>query len=513
VKIREVEIELSTEIIGDILRNKHYKAEDVGSPYASFDPGALLIRAAPPKIGSNSDGFFTIQDFLTQTRQRLRTLSTKEAKLSLLLNETTWWHELSHFHDYLCTSAGILSFAYDWSATLGIYIALKELRERAWVPTDSFTKLFKEKEPHATRVINLFTNMVVTRIVRFGDFDPIPVDPSFRQYDVVWGLFDISGHKFRVPFFPAGGTANGQQFCQLICLGFRSMTECSAILRETQVLRAFGQEYVDEYYRRIGSAVEYKVANFLSTKVFANNGFGLERPDYPHGQLYRVLHGAMSRPFKNWEAGPGPLFVSELARVDEVTATYPGSQKENISQMKTVSSLVRRNCAPEYDDQFYLYVMRNAAFSAFDHAIELFENTVDDFTLPPDSIEAYDEYYRSNLTQPLLSINLNRLGMAYKEPDLKMTSQFWSTVTFILSRAMIEQGIWHGKLECPVLKGPYSEFLQYLQIHEHCKTGLTRGGCGRFKLGEDVTQHCDCMWKEIAVDIGFALERNAPFQH
>jgi hypothetical protein len=191
VNIRETEINLSKTILLDIVKNRHYKAEDVASPYASFDPEPLLIKAVSPHVEPNSDGYIVLWDFISTTRARLERLNTKEAKLAFLVNETTWFHEVSHFHDYLCSSAGILAFAYDWIFATSVYQEVKEMRDHGRVPSDSFVKLASQKDPNATSIINLYGNLVMSRIVRFGDIDSITVDLSFRQYDIVWGRFDL----------------------------------------------------------------------------------------------------------------------------------------------------------------------------------------------------------------------------------------------------------------------------------------------------------------------------------
>ena len=366
--INEQLVDLPASHVYDRIR-KTYFGQPFGSVLASFDPQTFLINAALPRFPHGPSGEILVDDLLDTLRTGIRARTTEQQRFEFLVRETTWLHEICHFHDFACTSAGFITFAAEWNLILSIYSGIKELKKQGWVATNS---LVDEHRKELRELFNLYCNVVVNRIAVFGDLEFIEVEPSNAQYDVVWGQIPLGATTVQIPFFPAAVVVDGRQQCVLVPVGFRAITECRAVLCQWLTIRTFGQEYVTQYQAMLGTQMEYRAVNMLCTRVLKHNGSALQDGPWNTDELFRLLSAVLARDTATLSVPIGRVLMEELKRVDSITGRYQGTHTENIQHMSNVKVAWESAHHPEVGGNWHGYQMRDFALSCFRSSLETY---------------------------------------------------------------------------------------------------------------------------------------------
>jgi hypothetical protein len=516
MKLRQIEIDLPASHVYDQIR-KQYFGLPYGSVLASFDPQTLLVDALPPRAPHRPDGLIPLDDYMQSLRAGLAARPTPEHQLDFLMAETSFAHEICHFHDCVCSSGGFLAFARDWSLAFSIYVHAKELRKAGWIAADSLLALYQSQDapPQVAEIFNLYCSLMLYRIIGNGDLEWIEVEPETGELDVVWGRFPLGDRVARLPFFPANMGIEGTRRCFLIPIGFRAITEGRAVLHQLFAIRSFGQHYVDLYLQNLGLAFEYRVVNMLFTRVVKNNGLDPHEGRWASDELFRVLAATLARDSGELDRPIGAVLIEEMMRVDPRTGIYAGSHVENVTHMKAALDMAAPNLFTEYRTVWHGYQMRDLALDSFRRAIEVYaaageavetaEEASGDTAGPaPDTLDWYGLLSAQLLPQPPISTRGRQLGYLATLTEEDVALRAAAAAATILFRRLLEQAMWQKDLVCPVLDGPYSEFLLEAHIHEHCEHGIVACDCGRFAIGDDLGHHCNCAWKAMAQDVGLA---------
>jgi hypothetical protein len=457
------------------------------------------VNCVSPGIAATKpDGRIDVDDYIEYLRNRVSNVTTAADKLKILFEDTAWSHEIQHFHDCVCTPSGISAFITEWELIYSIYGGLKSLRLDGWAAKSPLL-MERENNPRVDTVFNFYCNLIMRRVLLNGDFPASEAPAELADYDVVWGNSAVGEVPVKIPFFASRASVDGVPRCVLIPIGFRALTECRSVQTQDMVLRIFGEELVDRFHKSFGQHYEYRVVNFLITRLAKNNGLNLNEGDWG-GALFRVCGAALARA---WSDGfgrtPGSELIEILAELSPDQILEKSFLRQNIELAKAVSKELEYPPAPDNWGGFWI---RDFAIKSFRRSIDVYESD-DGNPFPADSLSWYS-VLGTTLPQPLASLQSGDLKFNLME-EQEMTMRYVpNAAAWVLLRCLLEQVMFENEIVCPVLEGPYSRFLQHVRIHPHCSKGASEGGCGRFNIGDDLSKHPDCGFRSITVDLGLA---------
>jgi hypothetical protein len=492
-------------------RGSSNPARSADGALASFDASTLLIRAFPMHVPYDSGGCVDYEEMIAYLSTGMKLRSSPEYRFWFLIRETSVLHEISHFHDLVCTPVGSLVFLHDWARTYGICtFALRIINERGSPLCSSLLDVAIENVgSDAHLLISACAKFQIEKRIINGDLPILKVDRDFTDFDVVWGIYKSNSASIRVPFVPVNTIIDDvQQCCCLIPIGFRAITECRAILWQQMAIASFGEWYLQRYHRWLRSRSEYVVINVLIKRLFGRYGldadFGYRRNG--GGDHYKILSRALFRHFEvRCGSTPAQLFIEELAHVDETTGSYAYGAEEMREQFRLGYEVAYKKLEMAADSWCGHYV-RNNVLGHLRQAAEVYEQNEAPKEVHPGTLEWYT-LNQPRLPPPPIVVQGNVLARTVLgEEDAIQHGK--AVALFVMERSLIEQAIWRKQLCCPVLVSEHSAFLRIIRVHQFCEQGVLEGGCGRFQIGEDITLHCDCAWKSLALRNGLASNLN-----
>ncbi|MFZ1083551.1 MAG: hypothetical protein WAN35_01150 [Terracidiphilus sp.] len=503
MNIQQVEIKLPDGYISDQVTRTYFQ-QPFGAAFASFDPQSLLVNCVPPAVKNiSTEGSIEVDEYHQHLRKRISSAVSPEEQLQILLEDSAWSHEIQHFHDCVCTASGIHAFVDEWEYVSEIYGGLKSLRIKGWTG-ESALWIEGQDNPDVKAVFAIYCSMIIFHLMMNGDFPTLEVPEELADYDVAWGNGTVGGSKVRIPFFPSRVTVNGSPACLLIPIGFRAITECRSVQTQNMILRSLGQEYVTAFLKLLGPHLEYRVVNLLITRLAKKNGLNPHEGDWGDA-LFRVCGAALC---KAWGAGlertPGVALIDVLSELPADQVLNGSFLDQNLLLAKAASE---RFDFPPAPDSWAGYQIRDFAIDSFRRSIEIYESAGRD-PFPPDSLSWYS-VLGTTLPQPLASLQGVHVGFSFTAGETKVLRHLAIVSAWVLLRCLIEQVMFDNKIVCPTLEGPYSRLLQFMKIHPCCAKGVVEGGCGRFKIGDDLSMHPTCAFRHIVTDIGLA---KGPFQ-
>jgi hypothetical protein len=496
MKLDEIEVEIPKEQLTEKIVRR-YVREPYGAVIGSFDPQFLVVHARPPGVHPNEQGYVEIDSYLNDLKARLDTGVDLAHNTRMLLEQTVWSHEIEHFHDTVCTPGGIEMFLREWILAAQLYSTLKELRISGW---RSSGPLWRDRR--AVQAFNLYTNIILYRLIYNGDLDPIQAEPEYVRYDIVWGKIRAFERTFRVPYFPSNVFIEGAHASLLTPIGFRGLTECRAVGFQNTILRSFGQEYVDALRKLLSPHPEYGVVNRFVTRVTKKNGLD------PHEQwggeaIFRLSGAALfDQGGKAFERTPGMALVDIVRGVEAAELPTATFWKENVSNAAAMRESAFLTAIPPAPDEWSGYQVRDFALSCYRRSVDVYAHT-NPTPFPPDSTSWYT-VSNPKLPQPWLSLQGDEIGYSGLESLEKIGKHLSAVSAWIMLRSLFEDSIWDGEITCPVLEGPYTPLLRFNELHPYCPTGIASGGCGRVAHGADLSGHPDCPFRHALIDIGLA---------
>jgi hypothetical protein len=494
MKVEQAEITLPPDTLSRLMTRK-YIQQQYGAVIGSFDPELLIVNAVPPEVSAEEGGFIVWDNYYESVNRRLKKLPSAKDTFEMLLRETVWSHEIVHFHDCVCTPAGISGFIRDWSFIANIYAGLKNLRRGGWHASGPLAT-----DGSAEGVFNLYCNVMLYRLVHNGDIPPFSVPREYGEFDVVWGKIESFGRVFVIPFFPANAAVGGNPACILVPIGFRAITECRAVTAQKMLIRSFGQEHVEMFLRLLSPHFEYRVVNLLLTRVAKKNGLNPHAGSWAADALFRLsgasLAGAHGHSF---DRTPGMVLIEILENTSEVELPELSFWQQNVRSAQAARREPDLNPDPAPDD-WSGYQIRDYALSSFRRSVDVFASETSG-PLPPDGIEWY-MVSQSKLPQPLVSFQGSAIGYSDIAGMDKSANQVIVVVAWIMIQSLIEQAIWGDEIVCPVLHGPYRDFLAFAKPHSYCERGIEGGGCGHCRLGVIPADHPKCPFLKLVRDIG-----------
>jgi hypothetical protein len=480
------------------------------SVIASFDPHTLLINALNPHVPVDEQGRTEVEALVEHLSQIMEHYPSPEAKTRFLIKETAFMHEVSHFHDLVCTPMGYALFTREWHILCRILIALQEAAKKGWRAQAPMVQGWDlpTLDVGEGGIFKLYTNIILNRSIFNGDIALQQGDVALCDYDIVWGNSHIADVDFRIPFYPCKISVDGEPVCLLVPLGYRSITEARAMLYQHHVMRSLGNEWVTMYSNMLASPelIHYSCINRLHAKLLRKLGFdprSLAGPDWGE-ELFVLLSATLARDVGHVTGEtPGIRLVEELRRIDPATGRHPGFDSQAFESMRGVVLDNRPLLFPEQGDKWHMYQLRDFVSTAIDKALQIYEEKQDFYGLKFGTLSWYSCYGATALPQPPLSAQLGRFHAPHGATGATGERALSFIVSF-MTRDVIAQSIDQPDLWCPALRGDHHLLLQGLGLHEHCREGLERGGCGNLKLGGDLSSHCDCVWKKIVTGLGLA---------
>jgi hypothetical protein len=127
-------------------------------------------------------------------------------------------------------------------------------------------------------------------------------------------------------------------------------------------------------------------------------------------------------------------------------------------------------------------------------------------------VGSLDGYFLNfgSLPGPFIANARGRVAVRAGAEDLDQETwrRIVSTVSSTMYNSIINQFHTEDDFVCPVVEGVYAEFLRGIGIHSNCRDGVATGNCGRVRQGQDISEHCDCLWKHHVSELGIVSHQD-----
>ena len=501
MEVREDEVEFPAQQIFDLFGEAHFeKSYDPG--FASFDPHTFLVRALPPRGPRDAQGRTEVFAFIEYVKKQLQSLSEPQ-RLPFLLQETAWSHEIEHFHDCICTTAGFTAFLREWLFLVSASSGLQQMASDGWLATSRIVEM-AGNDARAMDAFNYYTNLFFYRLVFNGDVPAARLSDNALNYDVVWGRYNLGPSlSFRIPFFPGQVSIDGERKCVAMPLGFRAMTEFRALTYQSYFIGSFGREYVNGLLELTLGRWEYTALNMMMTRVAKQHLVDF-RQEWFGDAMFSIVGAALARDAGNGvDANPITSLIDLLKELDPEEIEGFTRHEQNLAHMREVAEGGLIDVLPIERNDWYGFHLREFAVRCFRDAIDALSKPSDPDVFSRDSLAWYSMHI-SDLPRPALSFQNGKVGVDRIRDESEISLALRVTSRWIVYRSVLEQALIAKELRCPVLKGPYRDFLHQDRPADYCKTGITQGGCGSCRHGDSLASHPECVWKTALTDFGLA---------
>lgn len=492
---------------------------------AYYNPFSFTIHINKSTLWTRPESVsFGPDDLLEHLREGLKELRTEREQLLYLIHSTAWIHEVRHFHDCLCTRAGIHDFVVTMGYLERIFEHLAALRERGEFLKEPLAYTVRRAEMESSssehveivaELLNIYGSLSLYRTLHNGDIPPMEGSSDLLDSEVVWLDWETpDGKLLSLPTFPARGTASDPSRCRLVPIGFRALTESAAVILQRQVIRDVGQGFVEGYSKLLRSQPEYLVLNYLLTRSASRNGLRDRVDDWGGEDLVYELADLTLHNARGFVLGQSGTHVG-----DEITAQirdyfdpsegrFVRSSKLGDSGLEDLTFDLDRL----RDGRHFLSIIKYFALHhCWERAMRENSEALEKFPGLKNEIHRplwYQLVVGAKLPSAPFSIHGDELhynGEEYVHQEFSIALIIWLFFLDAVSALPAQ-----SEIRCPIAYRRYGGIGRFgdLQQHEQCAHAEPGGSCGRAQIGLPLKGHVECSWKMSLIN--WALIPNDP---
>ncbi|RKD94044.1 hypothetical protein [Marinifilum flexuosum] len=515
MKIREHSLSIETdELLGGEIKSGEASMSslfsyDNGTTY--YNPFIFLLVSRKSLVDRSKP--LSLDDVSRAFRKFESSGKSFEQKFRFLLHQTTSSHEVRHFHDCLCTKIGIEDFTKTILFIDDIIKALHNIKffgEYIKEPILQTNKENSTKGQHVDEIrklVRLCRNFKIYRTLFNGDLLSATGPLELTDYDIIWYKFKLpmyGENQIEVPVYPATAIVGGEKKCYLQSLGFRAMTECQAVTWQNKYLRSFGKEYSATYNNLLRKKPVYTVLNAFLNKIYKNNNLNIsnlggddilyESIDYSlhNGSLYNFFKKT-THPISILKDTISNLNGNKTPKSSNITSNSIELDNESIENLtnlpKEIFNWVRKYVWNESKDVITRSIKTFHFLSGEEHEAQLYFANIGKLPHPPYSLES-DKLYSLMDSDAINELNKVLVPWIFVIEIVESLCAFSSD------------------FKCPIAYRLHGQMYKHKEFHCHefCEKSLPGGTCGHFVIGESLTKHVNCYWKELLIN--FALCRS-----
>lgn len=485
-----------------------------------FNPYTLTIHSKQPFFvqDSNIREFISADKVYNYYNSELSKISDKNEKALFLIRETTWQHEVRHFHDCFCTRVGINDFLFTQFMFGNILSQLLNIKEEGRIINQPLFKILYQKgknfsnELPELKIFEILNTFKLYKAFFNGDIGDIFVPYDYSENDIVWLVVKgpMLNKDIRIASVPIRflSPSDGQKFCKLVPLGFRSIIENSAVTMQKHLFIHWGYGELSQIYTDLlRTQVEYASCNIFLTKITKKFGFYKRfEEEGVLNKLYEVLdltlHNSSLYIMDEYNTHPSIFMIN-----NEIRKLYnQKSVKTNIGNSKldgwNLDLNILKN-SNNFLDAFQYYVLNECWIKSCN--IYNTEKQKLDITNNRDLHDPLFYFHCAHkIPNPPFSIQgQSKFGFGDKLDNL-------ANLRYVLQIWIIFVETVNTILNDPILRCPFSDkynrqySYSFFYPHQYCEKYIMNNNCGKCHLGDNLEKHVNCLWKRCATDWALA---------
>ncbi|WP_350291094.1 hypothetical protein [uncultured Croceitalea sp.] len=468
-----------------------------------FNPYTFFIVSRKQLAINEKISKLSFDSFIEDFRNYESSNKTFTQKLNFLLKQSTWMHEVRHFHDCFATSTGIYDFIKTVSFIDEILKELKSLKDdgqflkeplsKTFIDDNKATDYFKK----VNRLLQLCYNMKIYKTLFNGDLPAETAEKDLLKNDIVWFNYKWQGQEegLKIPTIPMEIKLGSKLKSLLQPLGFRALTEANAVILQNHYLRSFGQDYVKEHIKLLRSQPVYLAINSLLTRItkrnninindFGGDAFIYENIDY-------CLHNGVAYNPKQNDSHPISKFLNLISD------SSPLNDELKNSDIFDKTILLNTDIISKFENvtkTVALWILDNVWSKAKDGYKATLEN------VPSLSSSIHKPIFNlastGRVPNPPFSIQGNLIGYG---DELDVINKLYQVIIpWIFIVDIVDSLVLARTFKCPIAYGKFGPLKNHKNfiVHDACKTSSPNGICGKIEIGSTNKNHVDCEWKQI----------------